>query len=296
LIGRAFIACCLAFLPSLALAAPSEVHRSESFMSRALGHDLTYAIYLPADLDPHIRLPVIYLLHGADGHGLDWVDQGHVQAAADRLIAEHRLPKVIIVMPDAQNSWYVDSPPSGLGAMGTAIERDLPDWIESHYPARSARSGRAVAGYSMGGFGALDFALGHPERYAAVAAMSGAFWTWMKPDFQIDPVRNSHYRNLFEGAFGDPFDPKRFVANSPMDMLDHMPGTAPHPAILLICGRQDDFHLDQEQAVMEHRLEAAHLVVEAELIPGGHDWDTWSAALPTVLEFLGRHLHQPVRA
>jgi S-formylglutathione hydrolase FrmB len=183
-----------------------------------------------------------------------------------------------------------------MGAMATALERDLPDWIEATYPARSARSARAVAGYSMGGFGALDFALAHPQRYAAAAALSGAFWSRITPDMTVDAAWNNRVQRLFQGAFGDPFDPRRFVANSPMGAIDHMPGTAPHPALLLICGRQDDYHLDQEQAIMQQRLAAAHLAVEAELIPGGHDWDTWATALPTVLQFLGRHLQEPATA
>jgi len=296
LIRAGLLALALALTPALALAAPSEVRRSESFMSRALGHEINYAIYLPANIDAGAKLPVIYLLHGADGVGLDWVDQGHVQAVADRLIAEHRMPKTIIVMPDAHNSWYVDSPPSGMGAMGTALERDLPDWVEQHYPARSARTARAVAGYSMGGFGAFDFAFGHPQRYVAVAAMSGAFWTWMKPDMQMDPARNGRFQRLFQGAFGDPFEPRRFWDNAPAQAVDHMAASGPHPAVLLICGRGDDFHLDQEQAEMQRRLEADHIPVETKLIDGGHDWGTWSAALPEVLEFLGRHLREPATA
>ncbi len=284
------------FLSGQALAGASEVKRSESFVSRALGHPVTYSIYLPADLDPAIRVPVVYLLHGALASSADWIDSGHLQSVADRLIEEHRIPKMIIVMPDAENSWYVDSPGSGMGAMATALERDLPDWIEAHYPALPARSARAVAGYSMGGFGAFDFAFSHPNRYVAVAALSGAFWTWMKPDATFDAEHLAHLDKLFQGAFGAPFDPKRFVAESPAEAVDRLPGTALRPAVLMICGDHDEFHLDNDQRVMAQHLEAAHIPFEARMIPGGHDWGTWAQALPIVLEFFGKHLHEPVTA
>jgi len=281
----------LMFFSLIGSAAASEVKRDESFMSPALGHPLHYAIYLPDGLDAAAPVPVIYLLHGADGHAVDWLDQGHVQLTADRLIAQHKLPRVIIVIPEAENSWYVDSPPeSGMGAMGTAISDDLPNWIEQHYPAQTGRHGRAIAGNSMGGFGALRFALAEPQRWAAAAALSGAFWNWLTPDMKMDAARQDKMRQIFEGAFGDPFDPKRMIAESPLALAAHLPKSAPPPPILLICGRQDDFHLDREQPLVEAVLRADHIPVEAAMTDGGHDWDTWSAELPQVLEFLGHHL------
>lgn len=271
-------------------AAAGTVKRDESFASKALGHVLHYAIYLPDGLDAAAPVPVIYLLHGADGHAIDWIDQGHVAQAADTLIAQHKLPRVIIVVPEAENSWYVDSPPSGMGAMGTAISEDLPNWIEQHYPVLTGRHGRAIAGNSMGGFGALRFALAEPQRWAAAASLSGALWNWLTPDTVIDPAHQAKLHQIFEGAFGDPFDPKRLIAASPLTTAAHMPKGAPPPPVLLICGRRDDFHLDRQQPVVEAALRADHIPVESVMTDGGHDWDTWSAQLPQVLEFLGRHL------
>src|SRR3984885_14501019 len=216
-------------------ASAGEVKRDEHFFSPSLGHDLHYAIYLPDGLEAAAPVPVIYLLHGADGTALDWIDQGHVRQAADGLIAQHKLPKVIIVVPDAENSWYVDSPPSGLGAMGTAISEDLPNWIEQHYPVRTDRHGRAIAGNSMGGFGALRFALSEPQHWAAAASLSGAFWNWLTPDMVIDPAQESKMHRIFEGAFGEPFEPKRMIEESPLAIAAHMPKSAPPPPVLLIC-------------------------------------------------------------
>jgi enterochelin esterase family protein len=280
-------------LAGRAMAGPSEVRRGEHVASPALGRPLGFDLYLPPDLEGLARLPVIYLLHGTESTGADWLDQGALQATADRLIAAGQLPKALIVMPDAGNSWYVDAPPgAGLGAMGTAIEHDLPDWIEHHFPVRAAPGGRAVAGYSMGGFGALRFALTRPQRYAAAVVMSGAFWTSLQPDTKIEGKLAVAVGHIFAGAFGDPFDPARFVAASPLTLARDFPADAPRPALLMISGRNEVFHMREEQERMQAVLAAARIPVETELTQGDHDWDNWRAMLPRVLSFLGAHLQK----
>lgn len=275
---------CLIATPSLA--GPSQVLRTEAAPSVALGHPLDFALYLPPDYDQgHAPLPVVYLLHGALGGALDWIDQGHLQQIVDGLIADHRLPPVIIVMPDGgPNSWYMDSPANGSGNVATAVEQDLPAYVERTWRARTDRQGRVIAGYSMGGYGALRFALMAPDRYAAAAAMSGAFWTNVKSDTKFD----EGIQRIFQGAFGRPFDARRFVAANPMTLAGAMRHGGPIPRIYLTCGRQDRYHLDREQAIMARRLAAMLIPVETALTPGDHDWETWSAALPDVLQFLAR--------
>jgi len=277
-----------------ALAEPSEVLRALEAPSPALGHPLGFVLYLPPGYEEgHERLPVVYLLHGAQASAADWVDQGHVQEIADWLIKAHRLPPLLIVMPEGgTNSWYIDAPDGGSGNVATAIEQDLPAYVERTWRARTDRRGRAIAGYSMGGYGALRFALMAPDRYAAAAAMSGAFWTQVTPETQFD----ERIQRIFQGAFGRPFDARRFVAASPMTLAGAMPHGAPVPAIYLTCGTSDRFHLDREQAVMAKRLAAMRIPVETALTPGDHDWETWSKALPAVLEFLARPFAAGVRS
>ncbi|WP_189046294.1 alpha/beta hydrolase [Aliidongia dinghuensis] len=283
---RWLLALLFALAAGSASAEPSQILRAEEAPSAALGHPLGFVLYLPADYAAmRDRLPVIYLLHGAEASAVDWVEQGHLQEIADRLIADRRLPPTLIVMPEGgPNSWYMDAPGDGSGNVATAIEQDLPTYVERTWRARTDRRGRAIAGYSMGGFGALRFALMAPDRYAAAAAMSGAFWTRVTPETQFD----EHIQRIFQGAFGRPFDAHRFVAASPMTLAGTLSPSGPVPSIYLTCGTGDRYHLDREQAVMAARLAAMKIPVETALTPGDHDWDTWSAALPAVLQFLAR--------
>lgn len=288
---KALLALAALLWAGTAAAQGSAVLREQHLASPALGRDLTFDLYLPPDAGAFAGMPVIYLLHGTDSSGADWLDKGDLQATADRLIAQGTLPRALIVMPDAGNSWYVDSPPpAGLGAMGTAIGRDLPAWIEQHYPVSRARDGRAVAGTSMGGFGALRYALGAPDRYEAAVVMSGAFWVFLRPDTKVEGRLADATARIFKGAFGDPFEPARFLAESPLTAAAGFPAAAPRPALLMICGRNEIFHMREEQAEAERVLTQAHIPVETALTDGDHDWDNWRAMLPRVLAFLGAHL------
>ena len=176
--------------------APGRVD-TEQFHSDALGVDKHVVIYLPRgyDAQPATRWPVFYYLHGLGGDETNWVQQGKLDDAADRLGLA-----AIVVMPDGDDGFYVDSPgkidfarcrKDGTGlflpdtephattcvrarSYETYIARDLVGWVDAHYRTIPSRDGRAIAGLSMGGFGAMALALRHPDEFAAAASHSGA--------------------------------------------------------------------------------------------------------------------------
>src|SRR5690242_1387297 len=91
------IAALLAALPALA----SEIVTRE-FDSAALGRKWAYEVYIPTPYQTsRANYPVLYLLHGNNGTGRDWVEKGKIQRTADALIANGEIPAAIIVMPDA---------------------------------------------------------------------------------------------------------------------------------------------------------------------------------------------------
>ena len=94
---------------ALSLPATAGVVVSREFDSPALQRKWSYAVYLPDGYDTSkLRYPVLYLLHGHGGGLYDWVNLGHIQQTADALIARGDVPPAIIVMPDADATWYVD--------------------------------------------------------------------------------------------------------------------------------------------------------------------------------------------
>ena len=150
-------------------ATAGEVRRGLSAPSAALGRAIPYTLYLPDGYGASgRRYPVLYLLHGHGGTEHDWADGGGLAATLDRLIATGAAPPMLVVMPGMGNGWYVDNPdPGGLGAMETAFLADLLPHVDRAWRTDARREARAVAGLSMGGWGAIRFAMLRPDLFAA---------------------------------------------------------------------------------------------------------------------------------
>ena len=137
------------------------------FYSEVLGIQTAAYILLP---QPQVAaqsgspIPVLYLLHGlSDDHTL-WLRQTRVEPYAPR-------SRLAVVMPAANRSFYMDM---AHGAKyETFVSRELPSVIERNFPVCRKRSGRFIAGLSMGGYGALKFGLRAPETFSRVASLSG---------------------------------------------------------------------------------------------------------------------------
>jgi diacylglycerol O-acyltransferase/trehalose O-mycolyltransferase len=130
-------------------------------------------VLLPAryGAQPARRYPVLYLLHGRDGDYRGWTAYGD----AERITARSPL---IVVMPDAgriaaYTDWYRDGAPVR-PRWETYHVGELVPWVDARFRTIAARRGRAIAGLSMGGFGALSYAARHPATFAAAASFSGA--------------------------------------------------------------------------------------------------------------------------
>jgi enterochelin esterase-like enzyme len=128
-----------------------------------------------------VRLPVLYLLHGAGGNDATWSVYGRANFMLDNLLAQKKVQPMIVVMPDGH------SRPPGSTTPGPDGRRpdNSPDFmrelltdvlplVERHYRVRRDGSGRAIAGLSMGGRQALTVGLNHPDRFGWVASMGGS--------------------------------------------------------------------------------------------------------------------------
>src|SRR5258708_3487219 len=165
---------------------------NRTFHSSALDRDWAYTIYLPSGYRADgPRLPVLYLLHGNNGNATDWITQGRLQTTADALIERHEIPPVVIVMPQGGTDWYVDRKEK----IETAFFADLLPEIERHYAVEKDRSGRAIGGVSMGGFGALRYAMTRQDHFCGALLLSPAIYA-------DEPPAGSAARPV--GGFGDP--------------------------------------------------------------------------------------------
>ena len=128
-------------------------------------------VYLPPGYDTSgLRYPVVYLLHGGGGDQSDWVTFGSARATLDAA-ADSGHP-VIAVMPDGRSGQYFDYL-DGSFLIETYLLRYLVSDIDARYRTIADRSGRAIAGLSNGGYGALHLAAKAPHLFSVAGAMSG---------------------------------------------------------------------------------------------------------------------------
>lgn len=135
---------------------------------------MKYSVYLPAGYTPEKSYPILYLLHGYGGNQNSWLDDGKASSYTSAAIKEGTVCPMVIVMPDGMNAFYIDGYQDNMQYETYFFEELMPE-VESKYHAGGDRSKRAVAGLSMGGFGASYYALNNPDKFCLCYAMSGAF-------------------------------------------------------------------------------------------------------------------------
>lgn len=283
------------------------------------GLPLVASVYKPAGTAPQAGWPVLYLLHGYNGDERSWPDLGAIGPTLDRLIGAGTLPPLLVVMPRAGNSWYVNSREvGGPGDIETAIIEDLRQGIEATYPVRRDRGGRAIAGLSMGGFGALHLAFAHPDLFAAVASLSGAIWHNVQPeDMDKSPdalalIQDSvYFQRLdattvtsgvvllndgphFNGAFGTPFDARRFNRLNVFTLLQEQRAKGRAlPAIYLASGDDDGLQLWRGTLALFETLRADGIPSQLRITDGAHDWALWRQSIEGALIFIAGNLTPP---
>lgn len=142
------------------------------FASACLERTSPVRILLPTNFDGSRALPVLYLLHGGVDDWRSWTDKGAVESLTDGL-------DLIIVMPDTgMAGWYSDWLHDADNTIGRQQWEsyhvgELRPWVETTFNTRTDRSGRSIAGLSMGGYGAMKYAARHPELFGFAAAFSG---------------------------------------------------------------------------------------------------------------------------
>jgi putative tributyrin esterase len=235
--------------------------------SAALGGEQMATILLPAGYSqPGTRYRVLYLLHGGG--------QDHTAFAARQWFRSLQSRNLIIVTPAAGESWYVNSASEPNAKYEDFIVGDLVTYVDAHYRTMASRDGRAIAGVSMGAWGAMLLGLKHHQVFGTVGALSAPFGI-SRQDPNMDMTSRTQQR------FGAPGTPER-LERDPATLASTI---APEslPRLFLACGAQDIFVRDNRAFVQ--RLAERKLPYEyREVSPHGHSWDLWDVQ---IVEFIG---------
>jgi putative tributyrin esterase len=257
---------------------PLERLREESVQSAALGRSMKYRVLLPQDYESsQRRYPVLYLLHGLSGNYTDWTMRTNV-AEYSRTLA------LIVVMPDGENQWYVNAADDS-GRFEDYVVTDLQADVVRKFRTVNSRYGRAIAGLSMGGYGALKMALKRPAAFAVAASFSGAFGATREGELE---------RLIGSGEaarLGKIFGPAGSQTRKENDVFALASALQPSgaPYLYVDCGTADNSLLGANREVVA-ALHKAGAPYEYHEVPGAHSWDYWDRRIRDFLPVLMKKL------
>lgn len=276
----------LLFSFSIATGQQGKVMDHLTLPSKILKGDRNFAIYLPPDYDHSSRsYPVLYLLHGYTDDHTGWVQFGEVKHIADKAINEGSATPMIIIMPDADTGLpgYTNSI-SGKWNYEDFFFNELMPHVEDRFRIKKNKRYRAIAGLSMGGGGSFLYALHRPDLFSSAAPLSA----WMGPK-NIEEMNDFATREniKFNEADLEPF----LKQNNPLELIDSMSQESLNSVRWYIDCGDDDF-LYEGNSMMHIKMRDKQINHEFRIRDGGHTWDYWRSALPTVLSFISKGFHQ----
>lgn len=241
-----------------------------NFFSYTLGYGVDITLLLPS-MSPcdmgnpekthkiQAKYPVLYLLHG---HGNDYMTWNRF-TSVERYAEERRIAVVTVSVGNKgyMNAEYGEN-------YYEFVSKELPEFVTANFPISDRREDTYIAGASMGGYGALAHALGHPERYRAVGAFSPAV--------------------VWEG------DLEQRIGHKMPEMMDlyavlekNLTEGVDLPDIFCCIGdgdflieTVDEFHAYMEKKQIKHRFDR---------VDGyEHEWGFWDVEMPLFLDWLPR--------
>lgn len=239
------------------------------YFSESLRKASSFNIVFPETRKDDERWATFYLLHGLSDDHTIWMRRTSIERYVSGL-------PLVVVMPDGGRGWYTNA------VAGDAYEddliKDIRGLVERTFPVKAERSGRAIGGLSMGGYGAVKLGLKHHDLFASVNSHSGAVGAARNPERakRLGPEFDRIFGPTPQGGPEDPF--------ALVERVDH--GLL--PALRIDCGTDDQL-LAENRAFHEH-LTSLHVAHEYEEFPGGHTWDYWDRHVQGAIAFHAKNL------
>ena len=249
-----------------------------NFSSEILHLDTGIQILIPDKVDGPFR--IVYLLHGLHGDDGSWLDNTMLPFFAKK-------QNTVFVMPDVNRSFYANQKYGR--RYFDYISEELPQVCRRYFNISAKREDTAIIGASMGGFGALLYALSLPEQYGFCGAISTACLDvkYILESLQMDtgvylstgPEAREILTDLYaiygdELLYREDYDATYLAKNFPKDK--------PRPKIYATCGTEDD--LRKQNLHFRDDMLNTQFDFTYEEWPGGHDWIFFNEALRKTLE------------
>ena len=249
------------------------------FYSRALHRQAFYLVYLPPGYTRSRHYPVFYLLHGMPGRPQVCIDIANMDVRLDNQLSEGHIRPMILVFPDGRigGSTYSDSEwantPSG--HFEDYVLNVVSD-VDGRFSTLPDRQDRVIAGFSAGGYGAINIALHHLSVFGNVEVWSGYFTETRTGVFARASKAYLEYNSPIDYVRGL----RKELAFEPL-------------RVFMFVGRDDE---DSAQIVpMAAALQRARASVTYTIYRGGHDWSVWYPRLNQMLILASQDVTHPLR-
>lgn len=248
-----------------------------TFFSEVLKQHTYITLAMPDAGTKRTTWPVLYLLHGGTENSTTWFREVNVEGIANQY-------GVLAISFDAMSSSYADMVHGG--KYFTFYTQELPRILSARFSVQTERENTYIAGFSMGGQGALKAALQYPERYGACIAISGArdviklFECWQKMEDGPDLSGVIDALGPIEQLRGGPHD---IVALAEKFAHGEWNGRT---RLYLSCGREDYAALLSKQ--YHEQLQEMGLVHDWYVSSGNHSYAFGEKALRHALDDLMR--------
>ncbi|MEX0643106.1 MAG: alpha/beta hydrolase-fold protein [Pirellulales bacterium] len=234
-----------------------------AFASRAFDERKHFCVVLPSNYDStQADWPVLYFLHGRGRSDRSLID---VPSTRDALLSA----SFVTVLPNGEDGWYLDSPVNAKNLYARLLGEVI-DVVETKYHVSRKPQLRAIAGWSMGGYGSLHIAATHPKEFALVASIIGLI------DFPRAGLPEGQSYVVPTATFGSSeADWKKL---NPLNSAEKLRGAK----VLLIAADQAFDRTMNENC--RDRLRQLQIEHEWIMLRGGHQFEVVQKAVPMVIE------------
>lgn len=243
-----------------------------NYMSQALLHPTTVKIVMP---DNGNAKRTMYFLHGALSDAKNCLDNTDMQKYADKY-------NMAVVIPDGGNSFYIDHG-AAFGNYGKFAGRELVDVAGAEFGFPKEREDTIIAGFSMGGYGALRNGLKYSKNFGHIIAMSPAC-IYEPGIYKLNNTRFAYYKKvLFDNVFKEKINPGEFSENYRYLIKNMLKNKKDIPPIYMTCGTKEDISLltdEFAEFLAEHSVKYEYVKDE-----GKHDWNLWSRQIEPAIKW-----------
>ncbi|MDM8332637.1 alpha/beta hydrolase-fold protein [Limosilactobacillus pontis] len=232
-------------------------------------------IILPNDSIDYHKSDVrcLYLLHGLTGDYIDWVTNTPIKLWAEQ-------NNYAVVMPSGDNAFYINDSASS-NNYHHFISQGLPEMMENIFNFPNKRSYKAIAGLSMGGYGALWNGLAS-DNFAQIGTFSAAIIPNQSPDAkEPEGIDNIKFKKR---VFGDSENLIHSKYNPVIQAKKIKATNNDGPRIFMTCGKEDS--LCQVNRNVSNELKQMGLDITYQEWHGKHNWKFWNESLNRFLQWL----------